>query len=82
MARPTLPELADQLSSLLNELDTAIRARASSGLETSGPRDPLDRASGLLGTVMSAIRRLTGSAEPAPAARRVRSRRGRLRPGE
>jgi len=82
VARPTLPELADQLASLLNELDTAIHARASSRLETSGPRESLERASGLLGTVMSAIRRLTGSAGPEPASRRARSRRSRLRPGE
>ncbi len=74
MTRPTPTELADELSSLLSELDTAIRARAASRLETSGPRDPLERASGLLSTVMSAIRRLTGSAEREPASR-VRSPR-------
>jgi hypothetical protein len=70
-------ELADQLSSLLSELDTAIRTRVQTPgrRETREPLEPLERPHGLLGTVVSTLRRLTGSEEPEPTSRRIRSRR-------
>lgn len=79
MALETLPVLAGQLSAVLREIDAAIRARLpeSTRLETVRPPETDEHAEGRRGVVAAALRWLTRSAEPAPAARRARSSRER-----
>jgi hypothetical protein len=78
VARETLPDLAYQLSSLLSDIDAAVRARLP---ERRGP-EPARHDKGLRGTVAATLRWLARSAgrqPPIPRARSIHERPRRSR---
>jgi len=79
MALETRSVLASQLAAVLREIDLAIRSRLpeSSTPETARRPETDENAEERRGVVAAALRWLTRSAEPAPAARRARSSRER-----
>jgi hypothetical protein len=79
MALEPRPVLASQLSEVLREIDAAIRAwlPESSTRETARRPETDEHGEERRGVVAAALRWLTRSAEPAPAARRARSSRER-----